>query len=442
MKSILIIDDDVNVLNALNRLLRSPLYELELVKNPLVALELVGQKDFDLIISDQKMPELSGVELLESVSEIQPQSTRIILSAYSDFNEIVAAFNNGYVHQFMAKPWDDKTLKEIVSATLNADVNGGQSGVALAMPQADLGGLHNFHGLLSGDPDVIKLFAKIRKAAVSGSPIYIYGETGTGKELVARAIHQESDNAAGQFVAFNCANFSEQLVESQLFGHVKGAFTGATENKQGLLSVADGGVLFLDEIASLPLEMQAKLLRALQEKEYMPVGSAEHISFDAIVVSASNLHLCQSVSNGDFREDLYYRLCVIPVSLMPLRERGNDSLNLFRHYLQKISTTKTFRDSDVGKIILSYSWPGNVRQLINVCQYVAAMSEGDAITVDDFPEEVLGGISQVKVEAVELSRESIQQALDANSNNRSAAARSLDVSRMTLWRKMKEFSMA
>lgn len=442
MKSILIVDDDVNVLNALNRLLRSSLYELELVKNPLVALELVQQKNFDLIISDQKMPEMSGVELLESISDVQPQSNRIILSAYSDFNEIVAAFNSGYIHQFMAKPWDDDTLKAIVSASLDAGLGDLGQEAIVASPKGELGGLHDFHGLLSGDPEVIKLFAKIRKAAASSSPVYIYGETGTGKELVARAVHQESCNAEGQFVAFNCANFSEQLVESQLFGHVKGAFTGATENKQGLLSVADGGVLFLDEIASLPLDMQAKLLRALQEKEYMPVGSVQQVSFDAIVVSASNQHLCQSVSDGEFREDLYYRLCVIPISLMPLRERGTDSLNLFRHYLQQISATKTFRDSDVGKIILSYDWPGNVRQLINVCQYVAAMSEGDAITIEDFPEEVLKSISQLKVESLELSAESIQQALDANNNNRSAAARSLDVSRMTLWRKMKEFSMA
>jgi DNA-binding NtrC family response regulator len=441
MKSVLIIDDDKNVLNALHRLLRSGLYKLTLCQNPEEALLLCNKNSYSLIISDQKMPVVTGTQFFKKIINLQPTATKIILSGYSDFNEVVSAFNDRLIHQFISKPWDDEALHDIVNAAVASVVEDSAPPKKEAIRDND--GLLEFHGLLSSDINIQNLFKKIERAAHSGAPIYLYGETGSGKELFAKAIHNEGSNASGPFIAINCANFNEQLMESQLFGHVKGAFTGADSNQQGLLSAANGGTLFLDEVVTLPTNMQAKLLRVLQEKEYMPVGSTEKITADVTIVSASNKHLSLAVAEHEFREDLYYRLCVIPLHIPPLRDRGNDIVKLFRFYLHQFSANKHFRLDDFGKLISSYRWPGNVRQLINTCQYVAAMSESDAITIADLPEDILGDyqVTASKVEAHDLTGDSIKQTLLTHDNNKSAAARALGVSRMTLWRKIKELDI-
>jgi DNA-binding NtrC family response regulator len=419
MISILIVDDDKQVLNSLNRLLRSPRYDLTLVDSPEEALRLCELNSYALIISDQKMPVMSGTELMFEITKLQSSATRIILSGFSDFDEIVTAFNNATIHQFISKPWDNEALLEIVEAELTVNE-------IVAVPDkntklADENGLSSFHGLLTSDQGMLALFEKIKKAAKTGVPVFIFGETGAGKEYAARALHIEGENCSGPFVAVNCANFNDQLMESQLFGHVKGAFTGADSDKKGLLAEADGGSLFLDEISTLSPGLQAKLLRTLQEKEYSPVGCSDVFSFKANIISASNRHLSEAVSNHDFREDLYYRLCVIPLQIPPLRSRGDDVLRLFRHFLDGLSCNKHFREGDELEVFLSdYKWPGNVRELINVCQYVATMTEGSKITRSDLPDELLvNEIKSVSDEStVELNEELILDTLARHKNNK------------------------
>lgn len=444
MKSVLIVDDDKNILSVLGRLLRSARYELTLCQDPVEALALCQDKRYSLIISDQKMPVMTGTQLFEKIAGLQIRASKIILSGYSDFNEITHAFNQQWINQFIAKPWDDETLQSIVDTTV-ASVTTGDELALQDTDKADAYGLHNFHGLLSANAVFNKLFSKVKRAAISGTSVYLYGETGTGKELFAQAIHNESPMAAGPFIAVNCANFNEQLIESQLFGHVKGAFTGADFNQEGLLAAACGGTLFLDEITTLPPAMQSKMLRVIQEKEYMPVGSTEKKSFDATVISASNKHLSIAVSDGEFREDLYYRLCVIPLPIPPLRRRGDDALRLFEYFIDQLSASKYLGYDGVKDTLLTYHWPGNVRQLINVCQYVVAMSEGDEISLADLPEDIAvnPGYDSTKtsVEVIELTEQSIRGALTENNNNKSAAARALGVSRMTLWRRVKDFNI-
>ncbi|MCH8887049.1 MAG: sigma-54-dependent Fis family transcriptional regulator [SAR324 cluster bacterium] len=331
-----------------------------------------------------------------------------------------------------------------------------------------------FHGMLSGDPGMFAFFDQIRRVAQGGVSVFISGETGTGKERVARALHLESERAAGPFISINCANLSEHLLESQLFGHRKGAFTGALQDQIGLLHAANGGTLFLDEVAEIPATVQAKLLRVLQEREYLPLGETRPVAFDARIISGSNTPLRDAVSAGDFREDLYYRLHVIPLDLSPLRERGNDATLLFTHFLRQALENRTTSSgvesfppdisSEVWTVIRGYDWPGNVREVQNVAAYAATMWQEGALTMTHLPTDLRGAMvnqelrerwktewpagnslpASMPVEAIQkrrggrLTKEEIERALLETGGNRSKAARRLGVSRMTLWRHLKE----
>lgn len=334
--------------------------------------------------------------------------------------------------------------------------------------------LKEFHGILSGDPGMQRLWEQIGRVSVQGVPIFISGETGSGKELVARAIHRESPRSTNAFVALNCANLSETMLESQLFGHRKGAFTGAVRDQPGLLSAADGGTLFLDEVAEIPLTIQAKLLRVLQEREYLPLGATRQVPFDTLIVSASHIPLRQALQDGRFREDLFYRLHVIPLELPPLRDRGGDAVLLFQRFLKAELAKKEPGSNlpaispDVLTVIRLHVWPGNVRELQNVCAYIAAMSDGGRITLDHLPRELRedvvnvggGGFavpsagSQLTLSSSGpsgsnaghpgtfarpslLNRDTILAALERCAGNRSEVARQFGISRMTLWRHMK-----
>ncbi len=356
---------------------------------------------------------------------------------------------------------------------------GPESNASASSPESAAGGeglspLKEFHGILSGDPGMQRLWEQIARVALQDVPVFISGETGAGKELVAQAMHRESPRSTHTFVALNCANLSETMLESQLFGHHKGAFTGAVRDQPGLLSEADGGTLFLDEVAEIPLPIQAKLLRVLQEREYLPLGATKPVRFDTLIVSASHSPLRQAVQEGRFREDLFYRLHVIPLELPPLRDRGGDAVLLFQHFLQaelakkKAGSKLPAIGPDVLTVIRLHEWPGNVRELQNFCAYIAAMSDGDRITLDHLPRElreavvnagggefaVPGAGSQLTIPSSgpsgsiaghpetfarpsQLNRDTILAALERCGGNRSEVARQFGVSRMTLWRHMK-----
>jgi len=288
-----------------------------------------------------------------------------------------------------------------------------------------------------------RLFEKIKRAAKSDVSIYISGETGVGKELVARAIHEASNRAGEPFIAVNVANFSSDLIESQLFGHKKGAFTGAVSDSSGLMQTAGNGTLFLDEVACLPVNTQAKLLRVLQEKQYYPVGDTNLKKFSASVVSASNLSLEEAIKHHQFREDLRYRLEVIPLVVPPLRDRSDDILVLFEYFLQQASNSKDWNiGSQLKAKLMDYQWPGNVRELENCARFASVMASGSTLTVSDLPDSIQTAFElNPESKQPQLNPETISKALILNRNNRNKAAEYLGVSRMTLWRKMKAYNL-
>lgn len=288
-----------------------------------------------------------------------------------------------------------------------------------------------------------RLFESIKKAARTDVSIYISGETGVGKELVARAIHAESDRTKQPFVAVNVANFSSDLIESQLFGHKKGAFTGAIANSTGLMQAAAKGTLFLDEVTCLPANTQAKLLRVLQERQYYPVGDVKLQKFNASIVSASNMSFEKAIEFHQFRKDLRYRLEVIPLKVPALRDRRDDILLLFNYFLKLASRGKAWKiDTLLAKKLKQYSWPGNVRELENCARFAAAMANKDRLNIDDLPENIQKAFNiDMPVKRKKLTQRMIVSALKRNSSNRNKTAEFLGISRMTLWRKMKTYKL-
>lgn len=472
MPNILILDDDDYVLKSLVRLLRSPDYDITCFSDPQEALLQCGLQRYDLILSDQRMPGMEGTEFFTHIAQFFPQTRRILISGYTDFSSVTEAFNDGIIHKFVIKPWDNERLKNLVSDELRLGEAGLEPAPRIFEPgesnhsanasdnsesDSELGSV--FHGIVSSDPSMLQQISVIRKTANSEAPFFIHGETGTGKELVAHSIHLECDRSEQKFVALNCANLTESLLESQLFGHKKGAFTGAQKDQKGLLAEAEGGSLFLDEVTEIPISLQAKLLRVLQEREYTPVGETSAIPFDVKIISASSTSLEAAVASGDFREDLRYRLEVLPVSLPPLRARVGDIKILFDYFLGKQFSRhkKSIKDIEaaVYDCIRGYAWPGNIRELVNVCTYIAALSadESNLVTLDDLPvvlrdhsirsdvpsdesesPDVLGTSKPKKI-----SRDSLAAAIENFGGHRESIANYFGISRMTLWRKMKQF---
>lgn len=469
MHNILLLDDDDHVLKSLARLLRSPDHEISCFSDPQEALLQCGLQQYDLILSDQRMPDMEGTEFFTHIAQLFPQTRRILISGYSDFSSVTEAFNDGIIHKFVIKPWDNELLKNLVSDELRSGqvdttpgifdtIESRRSENSAGDIAVDTESEAGFHGIVSTDPGMLQQISIIRKTANSEAPFFIHGETGTGKELVAHSIHLECDRADQKFVALNCANLTESLLESQLFGHRKGAFTGAQKDQKGLLAEAEGGTLFLDEVTEIPLSLQAKLLRVLQEREYTPVGETSTIPFDVKIISASSTSLEAAVAKGDFREDLRYRLEVLPISLPPLRTRVGDVKILFDYFLDSQFSRhgKPAKDVDpsVYDCIRGYDWPGNVRELVNVCTYIAALSgdESELVTLDDLPlvvrntrirgderhDEIEPPPSARQSGPPRISRDSLAAAIENFGGHRESIANYFGISRMTLWRKMKQ----
>ena len=460
LPTLLLLDDEAGILSSLQRTLRGIEANIVTFASALEALKYSEQHPVEVVISDQRMPEMDGCEFLGRIRKHWPHSQRIILSAYQDFNLVSAAFNSGVVERFICKPWDNKELKFIVTKALETlsdlgKVNDRES----LLPGTPV----NFHGIVAADDNMNELFASIRHAASTNAPIFITGETGTGKELVARACHLEGFHQGEPFIGVNCANFTEHLMESQLFGHSKGAFTGAVSAQEGVFAAAKGGTLFLDEITTLSKPLQAKLLRVIQEREFTPLGSTKVQQFQAQIISASSTSIGEAVLAGEFREDLYYRLNVITFSLPPLRERGGDILLLARYFLKKYARleSKQFQDfnRDAIQIICGYDWPGNVRQLENVIHGMVVLNTGKKISsemiikalsnmvgmntpVKTFQAEAVPEASVTKAAAGQpilplwqVEKQAIEQAIAYCQGNVPKAAALLEVSPSTLYRK-------
>ncbi len=378
MARILVVDDEPGIREFLQIMLEREGYEVSCAENGTEAISRFKKKKYDVVIADIKMPKVSGLEVLSSVKEMSPETSVILITAHASFESAVEAMNEG-AYDYITKPFNVDEIKVTVSNALQN--NGGSE--AVAGSRKEKGGVALFEGMTSSSPEMLKIFALIPKAASSKANVLITGESGTGKELVARAIHRNSPRNQGPFITINCGGVPEQLLESELFGYTKGSFTGAVTDKIGLFEAAHRGTIFLDEIGDLPLSLQVKLLRIVQEKSFKPVGGTQEISVDVRIISATNINLEENVITGEFREDLFYRLNVIQIRIPPLRERKVDIPILAQHFLEKYSqeSGKEIRtiSSYALKVLLDYSFPGNVRELENIVERSVALESSNII---------------------------------------------------------------
>ena len=433
---LLVVDDAPNTLEILQRNLLSEGYQVFTAPGVVEAIEILSSTPIDLVITDFKMPKVNGLNLIKHVRENLKDTEVMMITGYASIEGAVKAVKTG-AEEYLAKPFTDKELFQAVKRALKK-LKMRRAGQSELTQQSSFS-----YGLIGESKEIHKVFNSIVKAASTRVTVIITGESGTGKELVARAIHYSSSRISDPFVPINCGGIPEGLLESELFGHVKGAFTGATESRAGFFQTADGGTIFLDEISETSLAMQVKLLRVLQDKEICMVGSTRPQKVDIRILAATNKDLLSLVKKGIFREDLYYRLNVVSISTPPLRERGDDILLLARHFATKFA--KEFekpepRFSDNALEVLSnYYWPGNVRELENVIQRLVVMNEGSLIEVSDLPSlmrfSALRGTGLQRTLA-EVEAEYIRNVLASVDGNKTQAAKILEIDRKTLREKL------
>lgn len=446
---ILLVEDDAAMGALLVRDLSRRGFEVRHVTSAAEALAAVETETYGAIVSDVRLGGMSGLELCERLSARRPDVPVILITAFGDLQLAIAALRAG-AHDFLPKPFEVEELYVRVShavelGALRAEVKRLREQTSSTPDQGQM---------LGESPAMRRVQSLIDRVAASDAPVLITGETGTGKELAARALHAKSPRANGVFVAVNCAAVPETLLETELFGHTKGAFTDARSARQGLFLEADGGTLFLDEVAEMPTPLQAKLLRALQERTVRPVGSDREVPFDARIVAATHRDLEARVTEGLFREDLYYRLNVLQIELPPLRARGSDVLLLANAYLHRVAQRSgkavTAIAPEAARKLVNYAWPGNVRELVNAIERAVALAEYDEITVADLPDKiqafksndilVAGHDPTELVSLEEVEKRYILRVVEAVGGNRSRAADILKVDRKTLYTKLKSYS--
>ena len=460
----LYVDDEPANLDTFKRAFESD-YRVVTCSSGKAALERLERESFALLIADQRMPGMSGIEVCERAIQLSPQTLRIILTAYTETDMLLDAVNRGHVHDYIVKPWRKSELKPVLEKSLQTyrersaklkelEKKAGET----AQLREEIQAIYPWKGIIGSSKNLQAVLATVEKVAVTDSTVLLTGETGTGKELMARAIHESSKRVDGPFVPVHCAALAENLVESELFGHEKGSFTGATQMHTGSFEKAAGGTVFLDEVSEIPLKTQVELLRVLQQKEIQRVGGEKTIRIDVRVVGASNKDLEIEVREGRFREDLYYRLQVIPIRIPPLRERKDDIPLLANFFLEKFTAPlgrKRSLSSDAMEHLQRYDWPGNIRELENIIERAVILSQGQEITADDLnlPLEELWMTDQVdlsKVDALSPSisplRLEIQQQeakrladiLRQAGGNISEASRLLNIPRSTLVSRLKK----
>lgn len=433
--SILVVDDSPETVELIKRNLEAAGYQLYSAANVQSAVKLLNIIPIDLVITDLKMPGESGLGLVRHVTENCKGVGTLVITGFPSIQGAVESIKIG-AEEYLVKPFTDEELFRSVERVLSKSLKKKKGD--LKTPPVDFGIIGESDGMLN-------VFRTINKARNTNATVLINGESGTGKELVARALHYGSNGSAAPFVPVNCGGIPDTLLESELFGFVKGAFTGATETRAGFFQTADGGTIFLDEISNTSLAMQAKLLRVLQEKEFYMVGSKKPMKVNVRIVAATNVELMQLVKKGTFREDLYYRLNIITVDLPPLRERGGDILLLLDFFLARYvrETGKgTMRFSPKAlKSLNAYAWPGNVRELQNLVHRLVIMADDTTIDTPDLPENFRFSIHRgqsLNRKLSEVEREYILDVLAANKNNISHAAQVLGIDRKTLRDKIKK----
>jgi DNA-binding NtrC family response regulator len=438
---ILVVDDEAPIRDMLQKgLSQRGGFLVQVAQNGVEAVEKIEKDVFDLVLTDLMMPEMDGLELLKTVKGTRPEVMVILMTAYGSIETAVEAMRMG-ANDYITKPIDfDELLIHISKA---------QKENTLLMEnrllRMEVRKKFEFNNIIGKSKKMQEIFALIEKVAPSNSTVVIYGGSGTGKELVAKAIHYNGPRAERPFIPFNCGAIPETLVESELFGHTKGAFTGAVQAKRGLFEEANGGTLFLDEISTTLPSVQVKLLRVLQEKEVMKVGSTERTKVDVRMIAATNVDLEAATKNGNFREDLFYRLHVFPISLPDLKDRKEDIPLLAYHFLDRYSKEAKKEIKGISKqamkLLLEYHWPGNVRELENTVERAVIMTDQDYLAPNDFPKDLMEGFSEMIKRGVkdrksldDIKSEYIKEILKEVGGNKRIASEILKVNPRTLYR--------
>jgi two-component system response regulator HydG len=442
---ILVVDDDPEMCGLLSDALRGEDFSVLTTDDSLEASKILKREEFDAIITDLKMKGLIGLDLLEEAKKVAPLTPVIIITAFGTIESAIKAMKLG-AYDYVTKPFQ---MDELVLTVKKALENRLLKKEVLRLKK-EVESRYHFHQLIGKSPSMKKIYNLIERIRESSSNILLTGESGTGKELVAKAIHYNSSRKEGPLVAINCAAIPETLLESELFGYKKGAFTDAKSDKKGLIFEAHSGTIFLDEIAEMPPTLQAKLLRVIEEKEVRPLGDTSSYAIDVRIVSSSNRDIKSLIQQGLFREDLYYRLKVIDIELPPLRERKEDIPLLVGHFIEKFS--REMKRGTLGvsekalRILLDYAWPGNVRELENVIQRAITLSGHEMIQSEDLPHTLIQGTEediiekslQEKYTIEQLVNQYIKKVLIEVGGNKSKAAEILGLDRKTLYRKLQE----
>ncbi len=443
---ILIVDDERTIRESLELILNEEGYNTVTASNGREALKAASEKAFDVIITDLKMPEMDGMALLHKCQKICPQTSVIIITAHGSLDSAIEALRQG-AYDYILKPFDfDAVLLKIKRLLQHKELAMENLALRRAVDQK-----FDFSNIIGQSPQMKEVFRLIEKVAKTKGNVLITGKSGTGKELAAKAVHYNSDRAGKPFIAVNCGAIVDTLMESEFFGHVKGSFTGAVRDKDGHFKLADGGTLFLDEVGDIPLHLQVKLLRAIEESEILPVGGTQPIKIDVRIIAATNRNLLKDMEEGIFRDDLYYRLNVVEIKLPALSERREDIPLLVEHFIRRYNRELNRRvvnaDNDTMRILMNYPWKGGIRELENIIERALILSEGNYITYEDLPPNFIDREysslipDKLKEATAVFEKEHITSVLKRTLNNKEESARILGISLSSLYRKMDELQI-
>ena len=447
-EKILVVDDEDIIRESLSYILKKEKYEVEEAANGKIAYEILKEKPFDLVITDLEMPEMKGIELLEEIKKMNPQTNTIVITAYASVDTAIAALRTG-ASDYILKPVEfDELLIKVKKLFEVRELH-----LENRILRQELQREYDYTNIIGKSPAITQIFDMIKAVADTDSTVLISGNSGTGKELVAKALHYNSKRSNRPFIALNCGAISENLIESELFGHKKGAFTGAISDKEGFIKAAEGGTLFLDEISEMPPQLQVKLLRAIQEKEYTPVGTTLSLPVNVRFIASTNRNLQEEVTQGKFREDLYYRLNVVEIHLPSLKERESDIPLLADHFLDRYRRQMNKNimgiSNEAMRALMNHEWKGEIRELENVIERSVIFCNEEFINVKHLPVQFQSETEPTDFtpsgsldESVRrFEKEIITRALESNDFNKEKTADTLQVGLSTLYRKMKELNI-